>query len=79
MKDSVSNAENLIINTSSQQYRGINPPYQVDSRLSSNPCFGTTHIEHYTQHNTHKYSKVQSRYKTCPKSARSMKDNYDME
>lgn len=76
MKDSVSNAENLIINTSSQQYRGINPPYQVDSRLSSNPSFGTTHIEHYTQHNTRKYANIQSRYKTSPTSARSI---YDME
>ena len=40
------------------------PPYQINSMLSKNPLFTTTHLTHYTVTNNYKYANIKSRYKT---------------
>uniref|UniRef100_A0A6C0FAR9 Uncharacterized protein n=1 Tax=viral metagenome TaxID=1070528 RepID=A0A6C0FAR9_9ZZZZ len=43
-------------------YRGFNPPYELNSRLRSTPCFTTTHASTFSIKNARKYADIQSRY-----------------
>lgn len=54
-----------VINTKNNKtYKLLEPPYNLDSRLVSNPHFTTTHIDDYIRNKTNKYTNIKSKYKS---------------
>ena len=39
------------------------PPYNLDHRLLTNPCFTTTHVNDFTMSKRNKYTNIKSKYK----------------
>ena len=54
----------VIDTKNNKTYKVLPPPYNLDSRLVSNPKYTTTHLDDYIRNKTNKYTNVKSKYKS---------------
>lgn len=52
----------VIDTKNNKTYKLLEPPYNLDHRLLTNPCFTTTHVNDFTTSKRNKYTNIKSKY-----------------